>query len=70
LREVARLVTFPQVTSVASATRFRECFECLPHRTVSSMYAKDIATRLMVAIEHPSRLKRTFAWPPASPVGR
>jgi hypothetical protein len=52
------------VTSVASTTRFRDCLECLPHRTVSAMHAKDIAIQLMVAIERPTRLKRTFAWPP------
>jgi hypothetical protein len=53
-----------EVTSVASTTRFRDCLECLPHRTVSAMHAKDIAIQLMVAIERPPRLKRTFAWPP------
>jgi hypothetical protein len=53
-----------QVTSVASTTRFRDCLECLPHRTVAAMQAKDIAIKLTVAIEHPLRGKRTFAWPP------
>jgi hypothetical protein len=53
-----------QVTTVASTTRFRDCLECLPHRTVAAMRAQDIAIKLTVAIERPLRTKRTFAWPP------
>jgi hypothetical protein len=53
-----------QVASVASTTRFRDCLECLPHRTVAAMRAKDIAIQLTVTIERPIRTKRTFAWPP------
>ena len=53
-----------QVTTVASTTRFRDCLECLPHRTVAAMRGQDIAVKLTVAIEHPLRTKRTFAWPP------
>jgi hypothetical protein len=53
-----------QVTTVASTTRFRACLECLPHRTVAVMRPQDIAIKVSVAIEHPTRTKRTFAWPP------
>jgi hypothetical protein len=53
-----------QVTSIASTTRFRDCLECLPHHTVAAMHARDIAIQLTVAVEHPLRAKRTFAWPP------
>jgi len=53
-----------QVTTVASTTRFRDCLVCLPHRTVAAMRAGDIAIQLTVAIEHPLRAKRAFAWPP------
>jgi hypothetical protein len=53
-----------QVTTVASTTRFRDCLECLPHRTVAAMRAQDIAIKLTVAIERPLRTKRIFAWPP------
>jgi len=53
-----------QVTTVASTTRFRDCLVCLPHRTVATMRAGDIAIQLTVAIEHPLRAKRAFAWPP------
>jgi hypothetical protein len=53
-----------QATSVASTVRFRDCLECLPHHTVAVMRAKDIAIKVGVAVEHPVRTKRTFAWPP------
>ena len=53
-----------QATTVASTTRFRDCLECLPHCTVAAMHAQDIAIKVTVAIEHPLRTKRTFAWPP------
>jgi hypothetical protein len=53
-----------QVTTVASTTHFRDCLECLPHRTVAAMRAHDIAIKLTVTIERPLRMKPTFAWPP------
>ena len=53
-----------QVTTVASTTRFRDCLECLPHRTAAVMRAQDIAIKASVAIERPTSTKRTFAWPP------
>ena len=53
-----------QATSVASTIRFRDCLECLPHRTAAVLRAADIAIKVGVAVEHPIRTKRTFAWPP------
>jgi hypothetical protein len=50
------------VTSVASTARFRDCLECLPHRTVAAMHPRDIAIQLVVVLERPLRTKRTFAW--------
>lgn len=53
-----------QVTSTASTTRYRDCLDCLPHRTVAAMRANDIAIQITVALEHPMRVERTCAWPP------
>jgi len=53
-----------QVTSVASTIRWRDCVECLPHRTLTAMPGAGIAIQITVAIEHPVRAVRTFAWPP------
>ena len=52
-----------QVTSVASTTRWRDCLECLPHRTLSAMPGKSIAIQITVAIEHPPRVDPMFSWP-------
>jgi hypothetical protein len=53
-----------QVTSSAATTRWRDCLECLPHRTLAAMPADGIAIQVSVAIEHPARVKPAFAWPP------
>jgi hypothetical protein len=53
-----------QVTSLASTTRWRDCVECLPHRTLAGMAGDIIAIQITVAIEHPVRAVRNFAWPP------
>jgi len=53
-----------QVTTVASSTRLRDCVECLPHRTTAVMPSGAIVIKIGLAIEHPSRLARTFSWPP------
>lgn len=52
-----------QVTTVASTTRLRDCLECLPHRTVDAMGASDIVIKTTLAVEHPSRIGHTCAWP-------
>ena len=53
-----------EVRSLASTTRWRDCVECLPHRTVAAMRGDGIAIQISVAIERPVRVARTFAWPP------
>ena len=53
-----------QVASVASTTRWRDCLDCLPHRTVAALAAGGIAVKITLAIERPLRVGRTFAWPP------
>lgn len=53
-----------QVTSLASTTPWRECVECLPHRTLAAMPGNGIAIQITAAIEQPVRAVRTFAWPP------
>jgi hypothetical protein len=53
-----------QVTSTASTTRFRDCLECFPHRTAAAMRANDIAIQITLALEHPTRVSHTCAWPP------
>jgi hypothetical protein len=53
-----------QVTSTASTTRWRDCLECLPHRTLAAMPTDGIAIQVAVSIERPARARRTFTWPP------
>jgi hypothetical protein len=53
-----------QVTSAASTTRWRDCLECLPHKTLEAMPADGIAIQVTVAVEHPSRVDHTFACSP------
>jgi hypothetical protein len=53
-----------QATAAASTLRLRDCVECLPHRTVSAMKPGDTTVKVTVAIEHPTRARREFAWPP------
>src|SRR5262245_32958118 len=52
-----------QVTSAAATTAWRDCVECLPHRTVAAMGRNGVAIQITVANEHPVRARRTFAWP-------
>jgi hypothetical protein len=51
-----------QVFSVASTTRWRDCLDCLPHRTVAAMRPADIAIQVNVARERKARAGP--AWPP------
>jgi hypothetical protein len=53
-----------QVASVSSTSRWQDCVECAPHRTLAVIPAEGIAIRIGVAIERPLRVPRTFAWPP------
>jgi hypothetical protein len=51
-----------QVFSVASTTPWRDCVECLPHRTVAAMSRDDVA--IQVDVSKPTGQRSTFAWPP------
>jgi hypothetical protein len=53
-----------QVFSVAATTRWRDCVECLPHRTVAAMSRNDVAIQIDVGRERARGLKSTFTWPP------
>jgi hypothetical protein len=52
-----------QAFSVASTTHWRDCLECLPHRTVDAMTRDDVAIQIDVSRER-TMLKPTTAWPP------
>jgi hypothetical protein len=52
------------VTSTASTIRWRDCLDCLPHRTFAAMSAGDILIQVSVGVERPIRVRTTFAWPP------
>lgn len=53
-----------QATTLASTVRWRDCVECLPHRTLAAMPRNAVAIQLTTAVEHPVRALHTFAWPP------
>jgi hypothetical protein len=52
-----------QVVSFASTVRWRDCPECLPHKTIAALPRNGIALQLRVAVEHPPFAKRTIHWP-------
>src|SRR4051794_26942629 len=51
------------VGSWAATVPWRDCVECLPHRTVASLPADGIVIQISVADEHPAVL-RDEGWPP------
>jgi hypothetical protein len=53
-----------QATSVASTLLWRDCIECLPHKTAAAMSTTAVAIQITVAVERPFRLEPTFTWPP------
>jgi hypothetical protein len=52
------------VMSTASTIRWRDCLDCLAHRTFAAMSARDILIQVRVGVERPIRVRKTFAWPP------
>ena len=52
-----------QATTRAATIRWRDCAECLPHRTTDALPPGGIALQIGVAREDPVRLPRG-AWPP------
>jgi hypothetical protein len=53
-----------QVTSWASTVRWRDCAECLPHKTVAALPAGGVAIQVTLIRENPVVAKETLAWPP------
>ena len=57
-----------QVTSWASTVPWRDCANCLPHRTIASLPKDGIAIQLLLAREsYPSA--KPFVWPPRVTLG-
>jgi hypothetical protein len=54
-----------QATTWVATIRWRDCAECLPHRTVAALPPGGIALQVTVAVEHPAPgwVPRR-AWPP------
>jgi len=53
-----------QVTSWASTVRWRDCADCLPHKTVAALPAGGVAIQVTLIRENPVVAKETLAWPP------
>ena len=43
---------------------WRDCPECLPHRTLAALPPGGIAIHLTVAVEHPPVVRGSSSWPP------
>jgi hypothetical protein len=56
--------TCSRVTSWASTVRWRDCVDCLPHRTVAALAPGGIAIQISVIHETPPVAKETISWPP------
>jgi len=52
-----------QATTWAATIRWRDCGECLPHKTVAALRPGGIALQVTVAVEHPPH-SAGGAWPP------
>lgn len=54
-----------QATTWAATIRWRDCAECLPHRTVAALPPGGVALQVTVSLEHPRPgWIRPLAWPP------
>jgi hypothetical protein len=55
-----------QATTWAATIRWRDCADCLPHRTVAALPTNGIALQVTVAVEHPvPGWLPHRAWPPS-----
>ena len=53
------------VASWAATVRWRDCAECLPHRTVARLGADGIALQLQIATDRdPPKWMKPLSWPP------
>jgi hypothetical protein len=53
-----------RVTSWASTVRWRDCVDCLPHKTVAALPPGGVAIQLSLIRETPAVAKQTLVWPP------
>jgi hypothetical protein len=53
-----------RVSSWASTVRWRDCADCLPHRTVAALPRGGVAIQLSLVREIPLVAKETLTWPP------
>jgi hypothetical protein len=56
--------TCTRVTSWAATVRWRDCVDCLPHKTVAALPAGGVAIQLSLIRESAAVAKVTLAWPP------
>jgi hypothetical protein len=54
-----------QASSWAATVRWRDCGNCLPHKTIAALPRDGIALQVTVAIERPMVAKRRIEWPPS-----
>jgi hypothetical protein len=53
-----------QVTSWAATVAWRDCGECLPHKTLARLPRDGVAMQLTLAREQPRSWERPLRWPP------
>jgi hypothetical protein len=51
-------------TAWAATTPWRDCAQCLPHRTVAALRPSGIAIQVTLIWEHPLVAKDRLVWPP------
>jgi hypothetical protein len=53
-----------RVTSWAATVRWRDCAECLPHKTVAALPPTGVAIQVSLIRESPATAKEALVWPP------
>ena len=51
------------VVGIASTTRWRDCLNCLPHKTIAALPRTAIAIQTQVVKATSRRVDKTFRWP-------
>ena len=51
------------VVGIASTTRWRDCLNCLPHKTIAALPPRGIAIQIQVVKATSRRVDKTFRWP-------
>jgi len=52
------------VAAFASTAPLRDCAECVPHRTISTLPPNGIVLQVLLSREQPAPAKPSLAWPP------